>query len=263
LDVPVGLFEGWNNTRFSFHDTKLSSVIDHAVQALAIDEKRGPFRAALWAFPDHKNYSSVEQVWFPGVHSNVGGGYENRGLSDISLRWMLDRIAAKGLELKLYDRPPITGDPDGKLYDSRTAWYALSRVRPTIRIINQARPRDSKGGQIVGLPRNANPIGEMLHWSALHRWNTSPLYRPINIEATFPTIFGGDARFITHVVGLDNEPLNWIDRQDHFEWLKSTLPTKFAKKLGSERQRRLDAIAAAAVPGEEDASAIDRCNEHN
>jgi hypothetical protein len=84
----------------------------------------------------------------------------------------------------------------------------------------------------------------MLHWSALHRWNTSPLYRPINI-------------------GLDNEPLNWIDRQDHFEWLKSMLPTKFAKKLGSERQRRLDAIAAAAVPGEEDASAIDRCNEHN
>lgn len=207
---------------------------------------RGPFEAALWAYPDHKNYVSVEQVWFPGVHSNVGGGYEDRRLSDIPLRWMLDRIETKGLGLKLYDdRPPIEGDPIGTLYESRTAWYALSRWRPKIRIINQWKPPKEGLIRFGGLPPHANPIAEMLHWSVLARWRESPRlenkvgeYRPINVAAALPTIYGRDLRFPTHVVGPENKPLDWVRSDNDFEFLKDLLPSEHGPPFAAERSRR-------------------------
>lgn len=70
------------------------SHIDYAFHALAIEEKRGPFEPALWQCPKGKNVDSekVQQVWFTGVHSNVGGSYEDAGLSDIALDWMIKRV---------------------------------------------------------------------------------------------------------------------------------------------------------------------------
>jgi hypothetical protein len=73
------------NRRWAFHDTELSSWIAAAVQALAIDEERSDFRPALW----HQQRGAAEQgqelkqVWFAGVHCDVGGGYQETGLSDI------------------------------------------------------------------------------------------------------------------------------------------------------------------------------------
>jgi Uncharacterized alpha/beta hydrolase domain (DUF2235) len=78
---------------FAFHETQLGPGVHHAFQALAIDEQRGNFQAAVWApNPAPRSGQILEQVWFPGVHSNIGGGYEEHGLSDASLLWMLSRI---------------------------------------------------------------------------------------------------------------------------------------------------------------------------
>jgi Uncharacterized alpha/beta hydrolase domain (DUF2235) len=251
LGIPGDVFETWNRRRYAFHDTKLSSIVDHALQALAVDEKRGPFGASLWAYPDHKNYLSVEQVWFPGVHSNIGGGYEDRRLSDLALRWMLDRITAKNLELKLYqDRPEIVGSPAGKLYESRTWLYAYSRIRPRIRVINQAVPDDISGMRLSRLPPHANPIGEMIHWSVLDRWRRSPLpekdggeYRPVNVQAALKTIYAPDQRFRTYVVGRRNEPLDWINSDADYAELRDLLPEEHLRGVdavrGSLRERPL------------------------
>jgi hypothetical protein len=77
---------------FTFHQTGLDEHVKHAFQALAIDERRGNFQAAVWV-PKHGARNQVlEQVWFPGVHSNVGGGYVDHGLSDTALVWMLCQI---------------------------------------------------------------------------------------------------------------------------------------------------------------------------
>src|SRR5262245_15503931 len=75
LGIPLGLFSNWNQRRYRFHDTELSRLVRNAFHALAIDEQRGPFVPSLWEWPkrDIEN-QIVEQVWFPGVHSNVGGG---------------------------------------------------------------------------------------------------------------------------------------------------------------------------------------------
>ena len=80
LGIPVtGLpVARWLNRRWGFHDTDLSSHVDAAYQALAIDEQRGPFRPTLWTQQDHAPKTQVvQQVWFSGVHCDIGGGNPN------------------------------------------------------------------------------------------------------------------------------------------------------------------------------------------
>ncbi len=72
-----------------FHDLSLTWSVRNAYQALAIDDERKPFKPAIWdtTYP----HQTVRQVWFNGMHTDVGGGYagDNSGLADISLAWML------------------------------------------------------------------------------------------------------------------------------------------------------------------------------
>jgi hypothetical protein len=78
---------------FAFHETALGPKVRHAFQALAMDEQRGNFQASVWApNPKPRDGQLLEQVWFPGVHSNIGGGYPRHGLSDTAMMWMLSRI---------------------------------------------------------------------------------------------------------------------------------------------------------------------------
>jgi uncharacterized protein (DUF2235 family) len=108
------------NDYFKFHDVRLSTHVDHAFQALAIDEQRKPFAPALWEQqPEGRGRQTLEQVWFAGVHTDVGGGYPESGLSDITLRWMLARAAACGLGVSA---PRLAPDFRAPLHDSMT-WY--------------------------------------------------------------------------------------------------------------------------------------------
>ena len=67
---------------FKFYDTSLSNGIEHAFQALALDEHRAPFSPAVWERP-RGVMTELRQVWFPGCHSNVGGGsYEDEELAN-------------------------------------------------------------------------------------------------------------------------------------------------------------------------------------
>ena len=77
--------------RYQFYDTKLYEGIENAFQALALDERRAPFVPALWEKRDGDR-TNLKQVWFPGVHSNVGGGYDDQELSNITLAWMMSRL---------------------------------------------------------------------------------------------------------------------------------------------------------------------------
>lgn len=127
LGVPNVGFPGTNflNRRWAFHDTKLSSRVQSAYQALAIDEQRRPFEPAVWIPQAHAVSQELEQVWFTGVHCDVGGGYPERDLADISYRWMANRACAAGLALT-EDVPAL--DPTwamGRLHESRTGLYKI------------------------------------------------------------------------------------------------------------------------------------------
>ncbi len=75
---------------YEFHDTKLSTIVENAYHALAIDEHRQDYMATLWN-PDTAPQQKLEQRWFVGAHCDVGGGYKDRRLSDMTLSWMQDK----------------------------------------------------------------------------------------------------------------------------------------------------------------------------
>jgi uncharacterized protein (DUF2235 family) len=109
LGVPVQSFDFFNRHFYEFHDTKLSSIVKNAFQALAIDEHRRDYEATLWS-PSERPDQHIEQVWFPGAHSNVGGGSAGDLLADVSLAWMMARAESCGLALDPQARP-VVGDP--------------------------------------------------------------------------------------------------------------------------------------------------------
>ncbi|KAF2500618.1 hypothetical protein BU16DRAFT_502560 [Lophium mytilinum] len=75
----------------AFYDTKLYNCTENAFQALALDERRAAFSPAVWEKPEG-NRTTLRQVWFPGVHSNVGGGYDDQQLANITLAWMMAQL---------------------------------------------------------------------------------------------------------------------------------------------------------------------------
>jgi uncharacterized protein (DUF2235 family) len=83
--------QGQESKEMSFYDTKLSNCIENAFQALGLDERRTAFSPAVWEKPDG-NRTTLRQVWFPGVHSNVGGGYDDQQLANITLAWMMSQL---------------------------------------------------------------------------------------------------------------------------------------------------------------------------
>jgi uncharacterized protein (DUF2235 family) len=114
---------------YQFQDTNLGPHIENAFHALALDEHREDFLPTLWSkLPNAPGNQRLEQVWFPGAHSNVGGGYAEHGLSDIALAWMVDRVEPF-LEL---DHSYLSSRQDqrngwglGKIYDSAAGFFAF------------------------------------------------------------------------------------------------------------------------------------------
>lgn len=68
-------------------DTTLDNNTRYAFQALALDERRAPFTPAVWERRDDQTAIDLRQVWFPGVHKNVGGGYDDQETANMSLAW--------------------------------------------------------------------------------------------------------------------------------------------------------------------------------
>lgn len=96
LGAPGFLGQLFNKNKYQHHDINLHPTIRHAYHALAIDEHRKPFAPNLWRKPP--GWAGVlEQVWFAGVHSNIGGGYTPDGLANIALHWMVERANRNGL----------------------------------------------------------------------------------------------------------------------------------------------------------------------
>lgn len=99
LGIPVSFLKDISEDLFSFHDTKLSPEVNFACHALAADEKRASFEPSLWQETPATRHQ-IKQLWFAGVHSDVGGGYNERHHSDVALKWMVDCAKGCGLLLK-------------------------------------------------------------------------------------------------------------------------------------------------------------------
>ncbi len=141
--------------RLMFHDTVKSRVVETAYQALAIDEGRRPYPPVPW-----RAGAGVHQLWFPGAHADVGGGYLENDLAGVSLRWMMERATANGLAFRRW----YPDDPLGVMHD-----------------------RHDGTNRFLG--RSSRPIGvfepesERVSDAVRERMRAIPTYRPANLLA--------------------------------------------------------------------------------
>ncbi len=85
-----------------FEDRFISPLIEEAVHLLSLDDRRIAFYPALMnqsVDSDNLQDPRVEEVWFSGAHSDVGGSFRYDGLSDITLQFLLERMSAKEVGL--------------------------------------------------------------------------------------------------------------------------------------------------------------------
>ena len=109
-----------------WHDRRLNPEVSFGYHALAIDERRNEFKPCPWDETEIADGQTIEQVWFAGVHSDVGGWYEERGLSNIALHWMLCKAEGCGLRVDQAGLDERRPDPHDKLHRSRTGiWRAF------------------------------------------------------------------------------------------------------------------------------------------
>lgn len=110
-------------------DRELSPTVLRARQALSLDDERPTFRPVLWN--ERRGEERIKQVWFAGVHANVGGGYPDDGLAYLTLDWMMNEV---GAELRFYpeQREEIRqrANAFGRDYDSRSGIAGYYRYGP-------------------------------------------------------------------------------------------------------------------------------------
>lgn len=146
LGVPTRWFNMITRLKYGFHDVTLSSYVDNAFHALAIDERRKPFAPTLWETRQNAG-QRFEQVWFPGSHSNVGGGLPDAGLSDLAFAWMAARAGECGLNFDQdYLAAKVRSAADAELENSfNLFWHPLG---PFERKIGEPRPNDRQGNPV-------------------------------------------------------------------------------------------------------------------
>ncbi|MBL9154463.1 MAG: DUF2235 domain-containing protein [Verrucomicrobiales bacterium] len=144
LGIPVPLFGVLNSANYLFHDTSPSRIIQCARHAMAIDEVREDFPVGRW---DPKPGLDLKEVWFAGVHSDVGGGYtDDRRLSEIPAAWILREAASRGLAVEPHFSGRLANDPTAVQHPQPTGiWKMRGRtyrvIKPTDLIHSSVKQR--------------------------------------------------------------------------------------------------------------------------
>ncbi|WP_377298043.1 DUF2235 domain-containing protein [Rhizobium sp. SGZ-381] len=224
LGVPddMGLLNLIDNPdNFRFHDTDLSPVVQNARHALAIDEMRQSFTPTLWT--NVEDDPRVKQVWFPGVHADVGGGYGRCELSDGALGWMMDEAHPLGLGLRPTVRAKLA-PPKGQgfLHDSATGIFQSLKTRPRdVPLFDTV----SRNLHVSALARHDDPpLSQGPYWKtrlvvagasesvdifARPHWNFTGLY----LEAGVPYTFSAQGQWLDS--SLKSGPAGTQDGQFH------------------------------------------------
>lgn len=134
VGLPFRVAQFWNRFiyAFKFPDRTLSEHVGSAWHALALDEERESFEPVLWDEAHTSDPGRIHQVWFAGVHSNVGGGYPRQGMSLVALDWMMKGAERQGLRFIAHERASYSchADVDDKAYDSRGGLGMFYRWKP-------------------------------------------------------------------------------------------------------------------------------------
>lgn len=152
LGVPWKILDAVNPMKHEFHNHRLCDNVKFGCHALSIDDERRTFHPTLWDEQNAHEDQKIEQVWFAGVHTDVGGGYPEQGLADVALEWMVKKACARGLRLYSNHKVRLSPDANGKMHDSRAGLAGMYRklertwplkgVRPVIHQSVRDRTKD-------------------------------------------------------------------------------------------------------------------------
>lgn len=198
----VGLFDtvksyGWvRNPPILRNEAENASILNLR-HAIAIDERRTFFRQMHWRSSKGK---SCKEVWFPGVHSDVGGGYPEAesGLAKVALEWMVNEACALGMKVEpfLYTRTFADNkengypgpDPLGPAHESlKRAWrlvQLLPKSREKWEIYKRRRTIKCEADRAESdkrKPKDWHSNVWLVHRSVIERMSSDPSYRPPNL----------------------------------------------------------------------------------
>jgi Uncharacterized alpha/beta hydrolase domain (DUF2235) len=250
--VPASFLRSFNAGKYGFHDTNLSSIVDYAFHALALDEKRKNYGATLWSYSFHSNNKRIEQVWFPGCHSDVGGGVLPATLSNIPLYWMIRRIQDSGLGLEFLpgavERIKEQRDAAAAALGGSGWLYRIQMLNSRIRIVSQTRP-NLRRKRFTGLPRYASPVKEALHWSVLYRMQEYDGYEPPNVDRNvLRNIYVDGTDYDTDTVGEAERYLVWWTNTADYTEIQKLLPERVLAEFQENAGPQLTFKPKAASP---------------
>jgi hypothetical protein len=181
---------------YTFHDTALSPSIEIARHAVALDEKRASFQPTLWTSAG----DDAKQIWFAGVHADVGGGYRETGLSDWALAWMIDEAATADLAFDPAMLQQIKPSEFDALHESCCGAFALLPTQPRAvpsmadeRQVHKSARRRHQNPPIHQCPYRADRVFDgskrlVLDIFAQQDWNSTGIWleegRPYTFKAT-------------------------------------------------------------------------------
>jgi uncharacterized protein (DUF2235 family) len=185
-------------------DRQLHPLVRKACHALSLDDERTTFHPLLWdesnedpakapkpGEPRTTDSERISQVWFAGVHSNVGGGYPDDSLAHVSLTWILSEARRHGLMLKAppgadpdaFARVRSTQDKDGRIYDSRNGLAGYYRYGPrSVAALSDSKYSDDPRDCVkVEMPK--------IHQSVFERIAVDAhLYAPVGLPAAYEVL---------------------------------------------------------------------------
>ena len=164
-------------------DRYVSPCVERACHALALDEQRETFAPILfdetkepqWIREKKVQPGRLTQVWFAGVHSNIGGGYPEDGAALVSLDWMMSQAVDAGLRLRAAAMPDVanTESAYARLYDSRAGVFSYYRYSP----------------RRIDHDSDRHPMRPIVHGSVVMRMaHGSDSYAPISLPETFDVL---------------------------------------------------------------------------
>ncbi|MET0584526.1 MAG: DUF2235 domain-containing protein [Candidatus Binatia bacterium] len=163
----------FGRTLGNFHRINPGNV-KRVAHALALDEERQRFEPSFWDAPATAA-TQIEEVWFSGCHTNIGGGYADANLSNIALFWMLQSARDAGLPLDARGIPGFDlKDPRGLQRDSYKEFYDCMGLIGGI-------------AESLHLKREPRAIraGQRIHQSVFDRMQESPGQQPYVPRALF------------------------------------------------------------------------------
>lgn len=200
----LGLFDtvkslGWVYDPVIIPYTANNPIVDVVRHAVSIDERRCFFRQHLWG-GDGETSTDLEEVWFAGVHSDIGGGYEPESaqLALIACRWMVGEATRHGLRIdahkcrrQLQPSPQLFADPGADMHDSMTGAWKLAEWVPQRVWSGSGADRIWRIGAMTPLrPARVRPMAEgvALHASVEERIALREDYRPSNLPSSWRVV---------------------------------------------------------------------------